>query len=418
MVEVFYYWHKEDEMKSNNDNLSTLDEAQLNLPERDQVEKNVISLGWVAFFGGLAQDMIQPILPTFYTTVLGLNKEFIGLIEGSLTTVVSLMKIGAGYLSDLLGVRKIIVFIGYALSAIARFSLGLVNSEFAVFGARLTDGVGKGLKDAPRDALVAGSAGHKKLGLAFGIQRTLDTLGSVAGPLIAYGLLRLWTDHPNKYREIFMVAGLIAFIPLIIIGFWVKERKQPVNKLSISLKSLKGPFAGFLFIMLLFTLGNSSDAFLILRAEDVGVSSTTIPLMIAAFNLVSALAAIPVGKLSDRIGRRKAITIGWFIYALAYLGFAVTNRAWIVWVLYSFYGLYYAFTEGSAKAMVAELVPESNRGAAYGLFNASIGVMALPASLIAGYLWNVSAAAPFAFGAIMAFLAFIALRFLPQKKIA
>ncbi len=405
-------------MKSNNDNLSTLDEAQLNLPERDQVEKNVISLGWVAFFGGLAQDMIQPILPTFYTTVLGLNKEFIGLIEGSLTTVVSLMKIGAGYLSDLLGVRKIIVFIGYALSAIARFSLGLVNSEFAVFGARLTDGVGKGLKDAPRDALVAGSAGHKKLGLAFGIQRTLDTLGSVAGPLIAYGLLRLWTDHPNKYREIFMVAGLIAFIPLIIIGFWVKERKQPVNKLSISLKSLKGPFAGFLFIMLLFTLGNSSDAFLILRAEDVGVSSTTIPLMIAAFNLVSALAAIPVGKLSDRIGRRKAITIGWFIYALAYLGFAVTNRAWIVWVLYSFYGLYYAFTEGSAKAMVAELVPESNRGAAYGLFNASIGVMALPASLIAGYLWNVSAAAPFAFGAIMAFLAFIALRFLPQKKIA
>lgn len=213
-----------------------------------------------------------------------------------------------------------------------------------------------------------------------------------------------------------MVAGAIAFIPLIIIGLWVKERKQPIKKLSISLKALRGPFAGFLIIMLLFTLGNSSDAFLILRAEDVGIPSATIPLVIALFNLVSALAAVPVGKLSDQIGRRKTITIGWGIYALVYLGFALVNRAWVVWFLYSFYGLYYSFTEGSAKAMVAELVPEENRGAAYGLFNAAIGVMALPASLLAGYLWNISAAAPFAFGAVMAFLAFVALRFLPGPQ--
>jgi MFS family permease len=380
------------------------------------IERNVVSLGWVAFFGGLAQDMIQPILPTFYTSVLGLNKEFIGLIEGALTTVVSLMKIGAGYISDALGLRKIIIFIGYGLSALARFSLGIVTSGAQIFGLRLTDGVGKGLKDAPRDALVAGSAGHRKLGLAFGIQRTLDTLGSVAGPLITYGLLRVWIDHPNKYREIFMLAGAIAFLPLVIIGFWVKERKQPIHKQLISLKALKGPFAGFLVIMLLFTLGNSSDAFLILRAEDVGISSSTIPLIIAIFNLVSALAAIPVGSLSDRIGRRKAITIGWFIYALAYLGFAIANQPWTIWLLYAFYGLYYAFTEGSAKAMVAELVPEANRGAAYGLFNASIGVMALPASVIAGYLWNVSVSAPFAFGALMAFIAFLVFQFLPHGK--
>jgi MFS family permease len=403
------------------DNKNFADEIELNKipksPEDKQVERNVVSLGWVAFFGGLAQDMIQPILPIFYTSVLGLNKEFIGLIEGSLTTVVSLMKIGAGYLSDKLGVRKIIVFIGYALSAIARFSLGLANGNAAVFGVRLTDGVGKGLKDAPRDALVAGSAGNRKLGLAFGIQRTLDTLGSVAGPLITFGLLKLWVNHPNKYREIFVTAGVIAFVPLIIIGFWVKERKQPINKQLISLKILKGPFAGFLIIMLLFTLGNSSDAFLILRAEDVGVSSTMIPLVIALFNLISALTSIPAGKLSDRIGRRTTITIGWGIYALAYLGFALVRQAWMVWVLYAFYGLYYAFTEGSAKAMVAELVPDANRGAAYGLFNASIGVMALPASLLAGFLWNISAAAPFAFGAFMVFLAFIALRFLPKGKV-
>ncbi len=386
-------------------------------PDEKGLGRNVVSLGWVAFFGGMAQDMIQPILPVFYTSVLGLNKEFIGLIEGALTTVASLMKIGAGYLSDRLGVRKALVFIGYALSAIARFTLGFAASGAAVFGLRLTDGIGKGLKDAPRDALVAGSAGNRKLGFAFGVQRTLDTLGSVAGPLIAYGLLRLWESHAQKYNEIFFVAGLIAAIPLLIIGFLVKERKQPVNKQRISLKALRGAFAGFLVIMLLFTLGNSSDAFLILRANNVGVSSTTIPLIIAFFNLISALAAIPAGRISDRIGRRNAITIGWAVYALVYLGFAVVQQGWMIWVLYGFYGLYYAFTEGSAKAMVAELVPEENRGAAYGLYNASVGVMALPASLLAGILWNrISPAAPFAFGAIMAFIAFAALWFIPFKK--
>ena len=401
--------------KNKNNNRSG---SVLKTPEEKGLGRNVISLGWVAFFGGMAQDMIQPILPVFYTSILGLNKEFIGLIEGALTTVASLMKIGAGYLSDVLGVRKILVFIGYALSALARFGMGLAGSGAAVFGLRLTDGIGKGLKDAPRDALVAGSAGDQKLGFAFGVQRTLDTLGSVAGPLIAFGLLRLWETHAHKYNEVFFVAGIIAALPLLIIGIWVKERKQPVNKQQVSLRALRGPFAGFLVIMLLFTLGNSSDAFLILRANDVGISSSTIPLVIAFFNLVSALAAIPAGRISDRIGRRNAISIGWGVYALTYLGFALTKQSWIIWGLYGFYGLYYAFTEGSAKAMVAELVPESNRGAAYGLFNASIGVMALPASLIAGVLWNrVSPAAPFAFGAIMTFIAFVALRFIPAKKV-
>lgn len=376
---------------------------------------NVVALGWVAFFGGLAQDMIQPILPIFYTSVLGLNKEFIGLIEGLMTSIVSLMKIGAGYLSDALGVRKAIVFIGYALSAAGRFLLGFAGSGAAVLSLRITDGIGKGLKDAPRDALVAGSAGNQKLGFAFGVQRTLDTLGSAVGPLISYGLLRLWVDHANKYREVFWVAGVIAAVPLLIIGLWVKERKLPVNKQPISLKVFRGPFAGFLAIMLLFTLGNSSDAFLILRSQDVGIAATTIPLIIALFNLISALAAIPAGRLSDRIGRRNAIIIGWGIYALAYLGFALAKSPYLIWILYSFYGLYYAFTEGAAKAMVAELVPEANRGAAYGLYNASVGVMALPASVLAGFLWNrVSPSAPFAFGALMAFLAFVCILFLPK----
>jgi len=384
-------------------------------PKENGLGRNVVSLGWVAFFGGLAQDMIQPILPIFYTSVLGLNKEFIGLIEGSLTTVVSLMKIGAGYLSDALGVRKAIVSIGYAFSAAARFLLGFAGSGIATMGLRLTDGIGKGLKDAPRDALVAGSAGSRTLGFSFGVQRTLDTMGSAIGPLITYGLLRLWVDHANKYREVFLVAGVIAAAPLLIIGLWVKERKQPINRQAISLKVLRGPFAGFLAIMLLFTLGNSSDAFLILRSQDADVSPTNIPLIIALFNLISALAAIPAGRLSDHIGRRKTIVIGWGVYALTYLGFALVRNPLLVWGLYAFYGLYYALTEGSAKAMVAELVPEANRGAAYGLYNASVGIMALPASLLAGVLWNqVSPSAPFAFGALIAFLAFISILFLPK----
>jgi len=380
-------------------------------------DHNVVALGWVAFFGGFAQDMIQPILPLFYSSVLGLNKEFIGLIEGSLMTVVSLMKVGAGYLSDFLGKRKAIVFVGYALSAAARFSLGLAGSGTAVFGLRLSDGVGKGLKDAPRDALVASSAGKRKLGFAFGVQRTLDTLGSVAGPLLTFGLLRLWVERSNKYQAIFFVAGAIAAMTLVIVGLVVTERPAAVQKQRISLAVLRGPFAGFLAVMLLFTLGNSSDMFIILRAQDVGVAVALIPVVYALFNLVSAAGAIPAGMLSDRIGRRRVIACGWAVYALAYLGFALARSPWMIWVLYAFYGLFYAFSEGAAKAMVAELVPEESRGTAYGLYNAAIGVMALPASVIAGLLWHrISPAAPFAFGAALAGLALIGLWLVPMAS--
>jgi MFS family permease len=380
-------------------------------------ERNVLALGWVAFFGGLAQDMIQPILPWFYSSVLGLNKEFIGLIEGLMMTVVSLMKIGAGYLSDYLGKRKAIVFAGYALSAGARFALGMAGSGAAVFGLRLTDGVGKGLKDAPRDALVASSAGHRKLGFAFGVQRTLDTFGSVAGPLITYALLRLWVNRPNKYQAIFYLAGIIASVTLLIIGLVVRERQAAVKKQPISFTILKGRFAGFLAVMLLFTLGNSSDAFIILRAQDLGVPTMAIPVAYALFNLVSATASIPAGKLSDRIGRRRVIAYGWGVYALAYLGFALVRSPWMVGGVWAFYGLFYALSDGAAKAMVAELVPEQSRGAAFGLYNAAVGVMALPASLIAGILWHrVSPAAPFGFGAALAALALVGMAFVPSMK--
>lgn len=385
--------------------------------EEEGVERNVVTLGWVAFFGGLAQDMIQPVLPLFYSSVLGLNKEFIGLIEGLLTTVVSLGKIGAGYISDALGMRKAIVFVGYALSAVGRFGLGFAGSGASVLGLRLSDGIGKGLKNAPRDALVASSIGSKKLGYAFGVQRMLDTMGSFVGPLVTFVLLRAWADNANKYRLLFITAGIIATLPLVIIGFLVRERKAPIKKQAVSLNVLKGRFAWFLGVMLLFTLGNSSDAFIILRAQAIGVPVALIPVIYAFFNLVSAATAIPAGRLADRVGRRRVIGYGWGVYALAYAGFAFVRAPWMMWVLWGFYGLFYSLTEGSEKAMVAEMVPDESRGAAYGLYSASVGVMALPASLIAGILWHkISPEAPFAFGAVLAGLAFLGLQMIPQGE--
>jgi len=379
--------------------------------------RNVYALGWVSFFGGMAQDMIQPNLPLFYTKVLGLNKEFVGLIEGSLMGVVSLMKIGAGYISDALGMRKAVVFAGYSLSAVARLLFGFAGSGAAALSLRITDGLGKGLKEAPRDALVASSAGSRSLGMAFGIQRTLDTLGSVVGPLLSFWLLSLWTNHPNKYREMFVVAGLLAVLPLVIIGFFVKERVAAVKKQKFSLTAIKGPALSFFVVMLIFSLGNSSDAFLILRAQQIGMAVVLIPVAYALFNLISALAAIPAGKLSDKIGRRKVIGYSWGVYALAYFGFATISASWMVWVLYAFYGLFYALNEGAAKALVAELVPDEKRGAAYGLFNAAMGLAALPASLLAGLLWHrISPAAPFYLGGSLALIALIGLHFVPKNS--
>lgn len=385
-------------------------------------KKNITALGWVAFFGGLSQDMIVPILPIFYTQALGMTKETIGLIEGSLATVVSIFKILSGIVSDKLGRRKQIVFLGYFLSAIGRLLLTFSNQVGTVFSVRMLDGVGKGMKDAPRDALVAKSASMKTMGYAFGYQRMLDTLGSFAGPLLTTGLLVLFAQYGEieKYRMIFVIAGVVAFITVILITLFVKERTEvkPSGKFSLDVTVLKGKFLWFFMIMLVFTLGNSSDAFLILRAQDVGVNPVVIPVIIAVFNLLYALLAIPCGVLSDRIGRVRVIQFGWLVYAVTYLGFAMAQAAWHIWLLYAVYGVYYALTEGVAKALVAHLVDEGHRGAAFGLYNASMGLLALPASAIAGFLWEqVSSSAPFYFGAGLALIAAVLLSLLKIENV-
>lgn len=374
--------------------------------------KNVKTLGWVAFFGGLSQDMIVPILPIFYTQVLNLKKETIGLIEGSITTIVSLMRIISGIISDKLGKYKAIVFIGYLFSAIGRLFLSFTNGVLLTFGLRSIDGIGKGIKDAPRDALVAKSSHIKKVGFSFGLQRMLDTLGSFLGPLITAGLILLFKKYIGdvNYRWIFFIAGIVAFIPLLLISLFVVESKeQKINSsFGVNFSILRGKFLYFFIVMLIFTLGNSSDAFLILRAHNVGVKDATIPVIIAIFNLFYALLAVPSGILSDKIGRINVIRLGWLIYAITYLGFALAKAPWHIWLLYMLYGVYYSTTEGVAKALITRIVEESKRGTAFGLYNASVGLLSIPASFIAGYLWDkISPSAPFFFGAFCALIATI-----------
>lgn len=382
---------------------------------------NILTLGWVAFFGGLSQDMISPILPTFYAQVLGLKKETIGLIEGSITTVVSVFRILSGIISDKFGKRKSIVFIGYLFSAIGRILLFLATGAAGALGLRALDGVGKGLKDAPRDALVAKSAKKQSMGFAFGLQRMLDTLGSFIGPLITSYLLIKFASigELKKFRYVFLVAGGIAFITIILIGLFIKERvgENVSTKFKIDSTLFKGKFLLFFLVMLVFTLGNSSDAFLILRAENVGISVVTIPIIIAVFNLFYALLSIPSGVLSDKIGRVNVMRIGWLLYVITYIGFAVARLPWHIWVLYAVYGIFYSTTEGIAKSLVAHIVDENNRGTAFGLYNASLGLLAIPSSTIAGLLWDkVSPSAPFYFGAACAFLAIILITIFKIEK--
>jgi MFS family permease len=393
------------------------EENNQELHNEKTAKRNIAALGWVAFFGGLSQDMIVPILPIFYTQILGMTKETVGLIEGCLTTVVSVCKVLSGMISDKVGKRKPIVFLGYLFSAIGRLLLVVSYQVGAIFCVRMLDGIGKGTKDAPRDALVAKSASMKNMGYAFGYQRMLDTLGSFVGPLVTTGLLILFTQlrEAQKYRMVFLIAGVVAFITIVLIALLVKERTEvkPDGKFVLDFSVLKGKFSAFFMIMLIFTLGNSSDAFLILRAQDVGVAPVMIPVIFAVFNLLYALLAIPSGVLSDRIGRVRVIQLGWLVYAVSYFGFAVAQSVWHIWVLYAVYGIYYAMTEGVAKALVAQLVYENHRGAAFGLYNASLGLLALPASVIAGALWDrVSPSAPFYFGAGLALVATALLFFL------
>ncbi len=381
---------------------------------------NIFYIGLLSFFGGISQDIFLPVLPLYLANTLGLDKTVIGLAEGLVTSGASIFKAVSGFLVDKFGRKKPFIFAGYFISLIARPLLALVSGAPAILGLRFLDGVGKGIKDPPKDALIADSTQITSRGRGFGIVRMLDTLGSVAGPLLLFLLFYFLKDNSFSYHLILFIAAIPLLITLTILKIKVHE-VSTVNKEKTIMPKLKLPrqFYFFLGIVVLFGIGNFSDAFIILQARNVGVAVLAIPLVYAIFNFVYATASVPLGSLSDRIGRPKVIMLGWFAFALSYLGFALAKESYQIWLLFAFYGLYYATTEGVAKAFIADMVSSDHRGRAYGVYNTAIGLIGLPASFIAGILWDrISPSAPFYFGfaiAILAILAFGMFTFLTRK---
>lgn len=381
--------------------------------------RNVWAVSLTSFFMDISSEMVINLLPLFLSNVLGVRTSVIGLIEGIAEATASLLKIFSGWLSDRLGTRKWLAVAGYGLSALVKPFFYFAGSWTTVLFVRWADRVGKGIRTAPRDALVADSIDKEQRGLAFGFHRAADTGGAMVGLLIALGVV--WAAQAAATelgQDTFQVIVLVSLIPaaLAVLSLVLGARDVPAtdkrDRPSISFRGLGKPFLVFMVIVGLFDLGNSSDAFLVLRAQGLGLSVVGILGMLVTFNLVYALISTPVGSLSDRIGRRRVIIFGWLTYAAIYLGFALARTGWQAWVLYVLYGLYYGLTYGTTKAMVADLVPAELRGTAYGTYNATLGLIDFPASLIAGLLWQGvgpwmgwGPSAPFLFGAVLASVA-------------
>jgi len=380
-----------------------------------RLHPNIWFLAIGSFLTDVSSEMLTNLIPLFLYIVLGVQTSIIGLIDGIAETTASLVKIYSGALSDRLGKRKTITVIGYALSTISKPFLYFAVTWEWVLGVRFSDRVGKGIRTAPRDALLADSAKSDQRGLAFGLHRAGDTAGAFIGLGIA--ALIIWLTQSGTAeltRHTFQIVVLASIIPavlaVVVLALGVKEvaaaRKDKNGLPSLSWKAFDKRFRAFLVVVIIFTLGNSSDSFIVLRGQDRGLSVLQIMGMLMTFNAVYSLLAGPLGSLSDRVGRRRLMLVGWTIYGLVYLGFAVSHTGAQIWVLFGIYGIYYALTEGVAKALVADIVPQEQRGTAYGLFNAAIGFSALPASLIAGILWQaISPAAPFVFGASLSLIA-------------
>jgi MFS family permease len=384
-----------------------------------KLPRNVWIVTATSFLTDISSEMIVYLVPLFLANVLGVRTSIIGLIDGVAETTASLLKIYSGALSDKLGKRKWLTVLGYSLSTIAKPFLYIANAWGWVLGVRFFDRVGKGIRTAPRDALVADSIDPSQRGLAFGFHRAGDTLGAFVGLGLAAVIVWLTQSQAEFLkRSTFQIVILASIIPavlaVIVLALGARDvaKGKPASAPALSLKGFDHRFKYFLFVVVLFTLGNSSDAFIVLRGQERGLNVLQVMLMVMTFNFVYAILAGPLGALSDKIGRRRLILFGWLAYGLVYLGFALSKTGWQVWMLFGLYGIYYAATEGVAKALIADIVPESQRGTAYGLYAAAVGLTALPASLFAGLLWQglgawtgFGASAPFFFGAAMSLLA-------------
>lgn len=384
-----------------------------------KLPRNVWAVSLTSFLMDISSEMVINILPLYLANVLGVRTNIIGLIEGVAESTASLLKLFSGWFSDKIGARKWLAVLGYGMSALSKPFFYIANSWGIVAGVRWADRIGKGIRTAPRDALVADSVTKEMRGVAFGFHRAADTAGAMLGLLIALGVV--WAAQSNGLAlsaSTFRTVVLISLVPavLAVVALAVVAKEVPVREQRamprFSLRQLGRPFLIFLLITSIFDLGNSSDAFLVLRAQERGLSVIGILGMLATFNLVYTLISVPAGSLSDRVGRRALIIGGWLVYALIYLGFAFVQTGWQVWALYVVYGLYYGMAYGTSRALITDLVPDRLRGTAFGTYNAVLGLLDLPASAIAGVLWQgafgwqgFGPQAPFLFGGGLALIA-------------
>ena len=366
---------------------------------------NVLALSLVSLLNDTSSDIIYPLLPAFLALTLGASPFAIGLIEGFAESVAAFLKLFSGYLSDKFERRKLPVFLGYALASIARPLLAFVGSWQQVLFVRVTDRVGKGIRGAPRDAIIAASVPEEKRGLAFGFNRAADHTGAVIGPIVAFILLSYFaadTNNPTalEYQQVFLFASVPVVIGLFVIVLFVKETPKEIStvieqpKIKLSLKEFDGNFKRFLIVVAVFTLSNSTDAFLLLRAEQAGIAPAVLPLLWMGLHLSKVFSSLIFGDLSDRIGRKTLIFSGWILYALVYAGFAFVGSAWQAWALFLIYGVYFGLSEGVEKALVADLVPPEKRGTAFGFYNLAFSITVFPASIIFGAIWTTFGAEP------------------------
>lgn len=377
-----------------------------------ELPRNVWAVSLTSFFMDISSEMVVNILPLFLANVLGVQPTLIGLIEGIAESTASLLKIASGWLSDLLRNRKWLAVIGYGFSAISKPFYLLASSWGLVAAIRWFDRIGKGIRTAPRDALIADSVTSGQRGLAFGLHRALDTLGAMIGIIVAIVVIYFSQGNATKmtsntFQNVVIFSLIPAFLAVVTLAFGAREViDRNKGKLKLSTWKFDKKFSFFLAIVGIFTLGNSSDAFIILKAQESGLNVTEILIMLAFFNLIYSLVSTPAGSLSDRIGRKKLIISGWILYGFIYFGFALSTNSSQVIILYSIYAIYFGLAHGTVNALIADLVPSESRGTAFGAYNAVVGLTALPASLIAGLLWQYSSfSALFWFGGGMALLA-------------
>ena len=358
------------------------------LNKSEKLNKGVATLGWVSFLTDVASDMIYPLLPEFVTRTLAGGPAALGVIEGVAESAASLAKVASGWWSDRISRRKPIVVAGYAVAAIARPLIGLATSWLHVLAIRFSDRIGKGIRTPPRDALLAGLVPAANRARAYGLQRAMDNAGAFVGPLLAALLLRFWI---HDQRTVFLLAFVPGVLAVVLLVVRVPESSRPAAEAPAPTRG-RGRLPRSLWIAVavfcLFTLANSSDAFLILRARDVGIPLWELPLLWAFLQGVKAATGVPGGILADRIGRTSAIGLGWLVYCLAYAGFAFASSPLHAWGIFALYGCFFGLTEGAERALVADIVSDEMRGRAFGLFHAAVGISALPASVLFGLWWK------------------------------